>query len=103
MSYPVFNTVYTFREIVSLDLPDIPFLQFVYNDKSCVIQTSHITNEALLTIPGMSESKWKFERITREYIPLFWYADDNIQALVDIKETKNAYWVTPKGYPRESI
>jgi hypothetical protein len=101
MLFPVFNTVYTFNEIMSLDLPDIPFLQFVYNDKECVIQTSHITNESLLTIPGMSESKWRYERTSREYIPLFWYADDNIQTLVDIKETKNAYWVTPKGFPRE--
>ena len=59
MAYPEHNEVYTLYEMLkSLDLPDCPFLQFFYKNVECVIQTSHISTENLLKIPGMSESKW---------------------------------------------
>lgn len=105
MRFPKYNTVYTFREIMSLELRDTPFLQFTYNNKNCVIQSSHITDESLMNIPGMSESKWCYEKTTHEHIPLFWYYDDNIDilTLVDIVEKNDdeTYWVTPKGFTRD--
>jgi hypothetical protein len=100
---PQKNTVYTFNEVVLFDLPDSPFLQFIHNDIDCIIQTSHVTNKCLLSIPCMGESLWCYEKTTIEGIPLFWYFDDNIDilTLVDIRETGNeSYWITPKGYPR---
>ena len=108
MVYPEYNEVYTLYEMLkSLDLPDCPFLQFFYNGVECVIQTSHVSNEELLNIPGMSESKWHYKTTTHEWIPIFEYTDDNIDILelVDIHLSKreneyDEYWVTPKGYPR---
>ncbi len=103
MVFPQNNTVYTFNEVVTaLDLQDSPFLQFLHKDAECIIQTSHVTDECILSIPNMSESLWCYEKTTNEGIPLFWYLDNNIdiQSLVDIKEIgKDNYWVTPKGYP----
>jgi hypothetical protein len=104
MEFPKYNTVYTFKEIMLLELSDAPFLLFIYNNKECVIQSSHITDESLMNIPGMSESKWCYEKTTHECIPLFWYDDIDIETIVDITLSKNSieeYWVTPKGYPRE--
>ena len=105
MAYPEYDQVYTLYEMLnSLDLPDCPFLQFFYKGVECVIQTSHISNEELLNVPGMSESKWHYKTTTHEWIPIFLYAENNIDILelVDIKPSKekNEYWVTVKGYPR---
>jgi hypothetical protein len=99
--FPKINTVYSFNEIATkLNLPDSPFLQFVYNDTRCIIQTSHISDNDLLGIPGMSESLWCYEKTTRENIPLFWYYDNDILAIVDIEKIKGSrYLATPKGFP----
>jgi hypothetical protein len=70
---------------------------------------SHLTNEQVMSVPGMSTSLWRYQRTTQESIPLFWYKEYNkidILDLVDIKEKDaadvlyNKYWVTPKGFPR---
>ena len=114
MIFPQKNNVYTFNEIATLlELPDSPFLQFEYDDTECIIQTSHVSCEELLNIPGMSESLWIYEKTTEECIPLFWYSDNNIidiLALVDIieidggdegeKDNSKIYSITPKGYQR---
>lgn len=107
MKFPKKDTVYTFNDmLIKLNLPDSPFLQFVYNDTECIIQNSHVSDNALLCIPGMRESLWCYEKTTREHIPLFWYLNDNVDilTLVDIHEVEDgSYWVTPKGYPRAVI
>jgi hypothetical protein len=104
MVFPQSNTIYTFHEIINiLQLSDSPFLQFVYNDTECIIQTSHVSDESLLNIPGMKESLWCFEKTTREAIPLFWYSDYNSDILkfVDIIDLGNErYLATPIGHPR---
>jgi len=91
---------------MDLDLSDCPFLHFVYNDQECVIQTSHVTYEELMSIPGMGRSLWSYEKTTNEAIPLFWYADDDIDILsivdINIKDGYNGYWVTPKGFLRDN-
>lgn len=100
MAFPKNNIVYSFYEITQLNLQDLPFLQFVYNDTEYVIQTSHVDDNELLSVPGMSESLWCYEKTTREGIPLFWYFnyDVDILTLVDINEIENGtYCMTPKG------
>lgn len=103
MAFPKNGIVYSFYEITQLNLQDSPFLQFVYNDNECIIQTSHLDYNELLSVPGMRESLWSYEKTTSEGIPLFWYFDNDVDilGLVDINEIENGeYCITPKGYPK---
>lgn len=99
---PVRNQNYTLHEILnSLRLPDSPFL--LIDEQNNCIQSSHITQEELLQVPGISGTRWRYVRTTHEWIPLFRYVDDRcISNFCDIQATHdgNGKWVTPKGYPR---
>ena len=108
--HPVRNAVYTFREICEcLDLRDSPFLRFYHNDTLQVVQMSHVCEATVLAIPGWAESRWKFQRETDEWIPLF--ITENVEAvlpLVDMEpyidpfaERAGIMWVVPKGTERE--
>ncbi len=109
-NYPKCNSVYTYRQIHNeLELDDSPHLGFTHKGIQTVIQTSHLAEEDLLAIPGMSESLWTYVRTTSEWIPIFRAVDNEaVVALVDIEPSVNhykdqlpAWWVTPKGFPRE--
>lgn len=110
------GTSYTLHEIEnSLELRDTAFLKFYHNGVDCVIQTSHLTSEQLLSVPGFAETKWVYQRETHEWIPIFYWdslQEKDVTDFVDIvdeidyfnpeKPTK-AFWVTPKGFPREQF
>jgi hypothetical protein len=103
--YPESNQIYTLHEIINvLSIPDIPSLNFNYNNNDYYIDLAQISYENLLNIPGMKESKWKFYNTTHEWIPIFWYADDDIDinTIVDFNKyidyNKTITIVNPKGY-----
>jgi hypothetical protein len=100
--------LYTLEQVYALDLPDSPFLRVkLSNGQIAPIQTSHLTDKELLSVlPDFKETWWRFQRITREYIPLFMFEDFRpIELYVDVDYIPDEYssepWVTPKGFPRE--
>jgi hypothetical protein len=106
--YPKREQVYTLEEVINkLHLRDSPSLNF-WDEKgnSQVIQTSHILEEDLLTIPGFADSKWKYIMETHEWIPIFRYVDERPMSDFVTMEPWECYgepgalWVIPKGYPR---
>lgn len=113
--YPVAYQTYTLQQIlIDLALKDSPSLLFYYKDKEGVIQDSHMSDpSAMLAIPNMAGTEWKFIHHTSESIPIFRYEGDiNILlTTVDIElkfspgepgeEETVSWWVTPKGYPRK--
>jgi hypothetical protein len=132
--YPKRGGVYTLREVeIVLELRDSAHLGFwhdlgaawvcascanddddcpyVHNHKvQCVIQTSHVTRDDLLSIPGFADSKWKYRYETDEWIPVFEFVGTDIQQFVNIVPSlcdynldrdPNSQWVTPKGFPRK--
>lgn len=101
---PVRGNVYTSKEVFGLYLLDGPFFLFWHNDEKCVIQTSHLSEEDLLKVPGFSELQWKYIKTTDEWIPVFEaVSDTDVLVTVDIAPCvgEDGYWVTPKGHPRE--
>jgi hypothetical protein len=105
MIFPEYNQVYTLEEIINvLSIPDMPSLNFEYNNNNYSIDIAQISTENLLNIPGMKESKWKFHKTTHEWIPIFYYADDHIDInnIVDFNKyidyNKTFTIVNPKGY-----
>jgi hypothetical protein len=111
MIYPKRQQVYTFSEVCNLYLRDSPSLTFEHNNVRGVIQTSHITDEQLMSVPNMADSKWVYIRETFEWIPIFKFSSENtisITDLVDLEEcilekelfNNICWWATPKGYPR---
>lgn len=111
--YPKRGQSYTFEEITKLSLRDIPSLLFTYKGISGVIQNCHLTYEELLSVPGMKESVWTYERETHEWIPIFHFntitEQRPITDLIDLEVYKPPFsagdgkhwWATPKGFPRE--
>jgi hypothetical protein len=111
--YPRPGSVYTLNMILKdLTLDDTPHLNFWYNNLRSVIQTSHTTDEELLSIPEFGLTEWKYIRTTSEWIPIFEYASDDeasILKFIDIEpyvdkyevEPNPTYWATPKGFPRD--
>lgn len=116
---PVQGRVYTFAEVCKLDLLDSPSMcMFIDLDHpthgeirvDTCIQTSHLTEEEHLQVPGMAESKWRYIRTTSEWIPIFNFAGTNPESLVDIQldtdfdreydPHKVRLWCTPKGHKR---
>ena len=101
--------VYSSEEIIKdLSLRDSPFFKFMFGNHSVVIQTSHMTDEQLLSVEGFASVRWKYIRETSEWIPIFHAVDnDEILRLVNIeKSTDNydggdGYWVTLVGHHRE--
>jgi hypothetical protein len=108
MPYPKINAVHTASQICSFDLLDSPFFRFCVDGAIQVIQTCHLTDEELLSVPGFAGTRWRYERTTEEWIPLFRAVDDTeILACVDIEPDVSPFsrsgelWVTPKGFPRK--
>jgi len=100
MAAPIRGNVYTLAQVLKLDLDDeSPFLIFV-RSKSMVIQTSHVTDDDLLKVPGMADSQWRYLYTTDECCPIFHFVGPGpITDLVDIVGTL----ATPKGFPRERV
>lgn len=104
--YPVPYNIYTLEEITTLNLKDSPAL-IVHNRNG--VQDSHITEEELLSVPGIKQTKWKYIRTTHEWIPIFTYASeepwetyfDSEPYRSDFKQSENDLWITPKGFPRK--
>ncbi|AXG66978.1 hypothetical protein HOU08_gp252 [Dickeya phage vB_DsoM_JA29] len=114
MTFPTRGKTYTFEQLNDMELRDSPFLRFRTKningeDVIAVIQTSHVTDEQLASIPGFSESLWTFQYETDEWIPLFMFAEKSpIEDLVDCEEAIDPYrweevgvYATPKGFPCE--
>lgn len=102
MAYPVMHSVYTAREVYELELLDSPFLRFCVGGSMAVIQTTHLTEEQLLSVPGFADTRWRYQRTTHEWIPLFMaVSDTEVYACVDIELGPDEPWVTPKGFPRD--
>lgn len=108
MNAPVRGAEYTAREVLGLELRDCPFFRFCVNGRIEVIQTSHLTEAELLSVPGFADTRWRYQRETREWIPLFMAVnDDAVAACVDMEPDRSPYndqpalWVTPKGFPRK--
>lgn len=110
--YPKCGTIYTYKEIVEiLTLRDSPSLNFSHKNMLGVIQESHLTQEQLLSVPGMIDTTWRYVRETLEWIPLFDYSGDinKLLEVIDIEPASEFYqsnqpitcwWATPKGFPR---
>lgn len=113
--FPRRGEVFTGAEVMQLPLRDSPSLCVpvkwdadVEHDEA-PIQDAHLTQDELLSVPGFSESRWRFLFETDEWIPVFDFVGtaDEALAFVDVsKEWDDTYqqhrwWVTPKGFPRE--
>lgn len=103
---PVRGAFYTLRWIETrLDLNDVPFLKFFHQSRSCVVQTSHVTKEELLSSPELADTEWSYSHTTYQRIPVFYARDSaKVAALMDIEislDPDDTFWVTPKGFPRE--
>jgi len=110
---PEVGSIHTFGEISDMDLPDSPCMEFVLDGITGWIQDSHITVENLKTCEGLMATKWRYLYTTREWIPVFRYADEvDLRTVLDIElmdreknytpdEDPDTWWATPKGFPRE--
>ena len=99
---PVTQKVYSLRDLIeTLELQESPFLMVTIDGYQCLIQSSHITDEDLLAIPGMDETYWKYLRTTNEWIPIFIAVGDAVMACIDYEKAEDStdfWWVTPKGF-----
>jgi hypothetical protein len=101
---PIKGKIYTLEHILlNMNLLDSPFLIFDYlsavtfNIVTCIIQTSHLTNQELLDKKDFIASKWKYLYTTEEDCPFFQYSEKNILSLVNItKKDGDDYFVVPK-------
>lgn len=107
---PVPDGVYTTRQIYEqLNLPDDPALQVWTMDGYQPIQTSHVTSEQILALPGVAELKWEFKWITREEIPIFRYffLDLDIGDFITVEDSVCEFdkprtkWICFKGLYRK--
>jgi hypothetical protein len=104
--YPIPYNIYTLEQVTKLDLKDSPAL--IVHNRSAV-QDSHVTEEELLSVPGIKQTKWKYIRTTHEWIPIFTYASEEPwQTYFDsepyqssFKKYEDDLWITPKGFPRK--
>lgn len=99
---PIRNKIYSFEEILQLNLTDDPFLRFVCNGDIHTIQNTdseHVRNNR-----AWLDSKWAYALTTREGIPLFHYRGRHSELIkmIDIEPLRDPYakelglWVTPK-------
>ncbi|UVL57221.1 hypothetical protein LOY37_04430 [Pseudomonas sp. B21-012] len=105
---------YTTRQIIELlDLRDSASLGFIENGMEHYIQTSHCSEQALLSLPYWPDALWTYRYETSEWVPVFRWAKANtisIDELVDkapnidpFAERPGVLWCTPKGHPREQF
>lgn len=76
-----------------------------------VIQNSHLTEEQLLSVPGLADTVWQYLRTTHEWIPIFRYVGTtDLREVLDVelganpdwdRDQRKWWWATPKGFPRE--
>lgn len=108
---PVPGKVYTFAQMLKLDLDDSPHLGFEKNGARQVIQCGHVTSDELLSVPGFAESTWRYSHTTDEWIPVFEFvgSEADIDKLVDYREVDGEFadffpegmlYVCPKNFPR---
>lgn len=105
---PRTQQVYRLDEILKgMELPDSPFLTIRHEGKSGSIQDSHITNEQLLSVPGIGGTWWRYSHTTNEDCPIFYWHSKNeypFTLFVDVEDDESnekALWITPKGFPRK--
>jgi len=111
MQKPIVGNVYTFDQVLKLDLSDSPSFSFLYKDTRTVIQTAHTTDQELLSVPVLAQTKWQYIMMTTEWIPVFYAVDSGlvlecVDIEADLQEEKYGdfrefWWVTPKGFHRE--
>ena len=107
--YPVRGNIYSYAEITNLYLRDSEHLMFDHQEtgQRCVVQTSHVTEEELLSIPRFAETKWRYMRETDEWVPLFQFVEHagepNIETFLDIEQDGDdeGFWCVPKAFPRK--
>ncbi len=109
---PIPGSTYSYRTIVEhLDLADVPYLQIRISGRRTVIQTTHVSQEDLLTITGFGETLWTYVRTTSEGVPVFTAVSgknsESLAAMVDVVTYRDpdfdnsVIWVTPKGFLRQ--
>lgn len=84
MKSPDRGTVYTMREILEdLMLRDSPFfmVRFEEDERSSPIQYGD--EDELRSVPGLLDTRWKFGYETHEWIPLFYYCDNNEKPITE--------------------
>lgn len=98
--------VYSLREVYSLELGDAPCLMVLIGDHRYPVQDSHVTEEQLLSVPGLADTQWEYKRTTHEWVPVFnmeQYGGTKAETFFDVQrlEAEDSYWITPKGFPRK--
>lgn len=88
--YPKPGQIYTLAGISKLFLRDSPALCFYHNHVEVCIQDTWVTEEEVCKNPLLADSKWKYRLETDEWIPVFYYADDQrpITDLVTIEKSE---------------
>ncbi len=116
---PISGQIYTARQMLSdeLELKDSPFFCFKLvvdgEQRDCVLQTAHTTNEQMLSVEAFADSYWEYEYTTSEWIPIFNFTgtEEEIRTFFDIElenqpdymvgKEPRGYHVTLKGFPQE--
>lgn len=83
-NYPKRGEVYTMREILEdLILRDSPFfmVHFEGDERSNPIQ--YEGEDELRKVPGLLDTRWWFDRVTDEWIPVFYYCDNNEKPITE--------------------
>lgn len=117
MQLPIRGKTYPLHFVEnSLRLDDAPHLCFPveficpeHRTDWVPIQTSHLTKDQLLSVPGFRDTWWKYVRTTHEWIPIFHWSEVNTRALTDFVEVhdvrdrdlRQMFWSTPLGFPRD--
>ena len=100
---PIQQNVYSLRDIIdTLELRDSPFLMVSIHGYQVPIQTNSLSDEDILSVPGVENTEWLYLRTTEEWIPVFLSVDDTaIMQCIDYKrsiDTNGYWWVTFKGF-----
>ena len=106
---PSIGVTYSTRDMLTtLELRDAPGMLVEIDGQLSYIQDSHVTEDQLLSIPGLANQLWEYLYETSEWCPVFKYrGPDPITEFVDYEENRDSFgledhwWITPKGFPRE--
>lgn len=109
-TYPKRGQQYTLLQIMKdLYLRDSPHLCIDVEGVDGVMQTSHLTEEELLSVDKIGDTNWQYVRETDEWIPIFKYVGNPhnlpITHFVDVEDyaalpphDHEKFWITPKGF-----